>query len=48
MDLHKAKEVSMTLEIPFYPVAYGVGICCFVQCLVMFCDIVKISGGAYE
>ncbi len=48
MDLHKAKEVSMTLEIPFYPVAYGVGICCFVQCLVMFCDIVKISGGSYE
>jgi TRAP-type C4-dicarboxylate transport system permease small subunit len=48
MDLHKAKEVSLTLEIPFYPVAYGVGICCFVQCLVMFCDILKISGGSYE
>ena len=48
MDLHRAKEVSMTLEVPFYPVAYGLGICCFVQCLVLFCDIAKISGGSYE
>ncbi len=48
MDLQKAKEVSMTLEIPFYPVAYGLGACCFIQCLVAACDIVKIFGGEYE
>jgi len=48
MDLQKSGEVSLTLQMPFYPVAYGVGICCFVQCLVMVCDIVKISGGKYD
>jgi TRAP-type C4-dicarboxylate transport system permease small subunit len=48
MDLQKSGEVSLTLQMPFYPVAYGVGICCFVQCLVLICDIVKIFGGEYE
>jgi TRAP-type C4-dicarboxylate transport system permease small subunit len=47
MDLHKAGEVSFTLTMPFYPVAYGIGICCFIECLVLFCDIPKIFGGKY-
>jgi TRAP-type C4-dicarboxylate transport system permease small subunit len=48
LDLQKSGEVSATLRLPFYPVAYGVGISCFVQCLVLCCDIVKIFGGKYE
>jgi TRAP-type C4-dicarboxylate transport system permease small subunit len=48
MDLRKAGEVSLTLTLPFYPIAYGVGICCFIQCLVLLCDIFKIFGGKYE
>jgi len=48
MDLQKSGEVSLTLQMPFYPVAYGVGICCFIQCLVLLCDIFKIFGGQYE
>ena len=48
IDLQKSGEVSLTLQMPFYPVAYGVGVCCFVQCLVMVCDIVKIFGGKYD
>lgn len=48
MDLYKSGEVSPTLQMPFYPIAYGVGICCFIQCLVFFCDILKILGGKYE
>jgi TRAP-type C4-dicarboxylate transport system permease small subunit len=48
MDLQRSGEVSLTLQMPFYPVAYGVGVCCFVQCLVMICDILKIVGGEYE
>jgi len=48
MDLQKSGEVSLTLQIPFYPVAYGVGVCCFILCLVFVCDIVKISGGKYD
>lgn len=48
IDLQKSGEVSLTLQLPFYPVAYGLGICCFIQCLVLLCDIVKIAGGKYE
>ena len=48
IDLQKSGEVSLTLQMPFYPVAYAVGVCCFVQCLVLICDIVKIFGGEYE
>lgn len=40
-DLYKAGEVTPTRHIPFYPVLYGIGICCFFQSLVLFCDIVK-------
>jgi TRAP-type C4-dicarboxylate transport system permease small subunit len=48
MDLHKSREVSLTLQMPFYPFAYGLAICCFIQCVVIFCDILKILGGEYE
>ena len=48
MDLRKSGEVSVTLHFPFYPVAYGIGICCFFQCLVLLCDILKIREGKYE
>jgi TRAP-type C4-dicarboxylate transport system permease small subunit len=48
IDLQKSGEVSLTLQMPFYPVAYGVGVCCFLQCLVLICDVIKIFGGKYE
>jgi TRAP-type C4-dicarboxylate transport system permease small subunit len=48
MDLRKAGEVSPTLRIPFYPVAFGVGCSCFIQCLVLLGDVVKILRGEYE
>jgi TRAP-type C4-dicarboxylate transport system permease small subunit len=48
MDLYKSGEVSPTLQVPFYPVAYGMGICCFIECLVLLCDILKILGGKDE
>lgn len=48
LDLQRSGEVSLTLRIPFWPVAFGVGICCFIQCLVLICDVVKIFGGEYE
>jgi TRAP-type C4-dicarboxylate transport system permease small subunit len=47
-DLQKSGEVSLTLQMPFYPVAYGVGVCCFILCLVFVCDIIKIFKGGYE
>jgi len=48
IDLNRSGEVSLTLQIPFYPVAYGIALCCFTQCLVLICDIIKIIGGEYE
>ncbi len=48
VDLQRSGEVSPTLKFPFYPVVYAIGICCFIQCLVFLCDIVKIYGGEYE
>jgi len=48
MDLKKAGEVSHTLTMPFYPVAYALGICCFIQCLVLLCDILRVFGGKHE
>jgi len=48
MDLKKVGEVSPTLTMPFYPVAYGLGICSFIQCFVLLCDILKIPGGKHE
>ena len=47
-DLRRSGEVSLTLQMPFYPVVYGVGICCFIQCLVLVGDVVKILEGQYE
>ncbi len=47
-DLRTSGEVSLTLQMPFYPVAYGVGVCCFILCLVFVCDIMKIFRGEYE
>lgn len=47
-DLIRTGEVSLTLELPFYYVAFALGGCCFIQCLVLVCDILKIAGGRYE
>ncbi|MCJ7663951.1 MAG: TRAP transporter small permease [Desulfobacterales bacterium] len=48
MDLQQSGEVSLTLQIPAYPIVFGVGICCFAQCLVLIGDFVKILGGSYD
>lgn len=48
MDLYRTGEVSLTLQLPFYPVAFGVGICCFVQCLVLIVHILQVIGNSYE
>lgn len=47
-EFASSREVSMALKIPFYPFAYGAGVCCFVQAVVCICDIVKIWEGKYE
>lgn len=34
-------ETSPTIMLPFYPMAYGIGICCFIECLVFIFEIIK-------
>jgi TRAP-type C4-dicarboxylate transport system permease small subunit len=47
-DLFTSGEVTLTRHLPFYPIAYGLGVCCFMQCVVLVTDIFKITGGTYE
>ena len=47
-EFHASGEVSPTIKLPFYPVAYGVAVCCFLECFVFIFDIVKIWRGQYE
>ena len=35
-------EVTPTVLLPFYPVAYGVGVCCFLECFVFVFEILKV------
>ena len=48
MDLYRTGEVSLTLQLPFYPVAFGIGFCAFVECLVLVVQIFQVIGGTYE
>lgn len=47
-DMYRSGEVSLTLQLPFYPVAYGIGFAFLVQVLVLIVDMAKIAGGEYE
>lgn len=47
-EFYTSGEVTNTIQLPFFPVAYGVGVCCFLQCFVFLFDIVKIWRGQYE
>ena len=47
-EFQRVGEVSPILQIPFYPVAYGISACCVIECFVFFFDITKIWRGQYE
>jgi TRAP-type C4-dicarboxylate transport system permease small subunit len=41
LDLHTTKEVSQTLKVPYYPVAFGLGLAFLIQAAQYFLDIFK-------
>jgi TRAP-type C4-dicarboxylate transport system permease small subunit len=47
-ELRASGEVSPTIQLPAYPLAYGVAICCFIECFVFVLDIFNIWTGDYE
>ena len=40
-DLHTAHEVSLTLQLPFYPFICGIGFSAGVVCLLLLSDAIK-------
>ena len=44
MDCQRAGEVSMTLELPFYPIIYGVALGAGVVCLVLLVNLANALG----
>ncbi len=47
-ELRASGEVSPTIQLPAYPLAYGVAVCCFIECFVFVLDIFNIWAGHYE
>lgn len=47
-EFYTTGEVSPTISIPFFPVPYAIGVCCFIECFVFIADITKIWEGQYE
>jgi TRAP-type C4-dicarboxylate transport system permease small subunit len=40
-EIYDTGEVSMTLHVPFYPVAYGLSLCSLLESLVLLLDMAK-------
>jgi TRAP-type C4-dicarboxylate transport system permease small subunit len=47
-DFLRTGEVSLTLQMPVYPVAFGIGFACLAQCLVLTLQALQVIGGTYE
>jgi len=39
--LFRAGEVSPTLRMPIYYIAYAIGFCCLVECLILFYELLR-------
>ena len=42
-DLYRSGEVSLTIKMPFYPVAIGIGLCCFMQTFTLIVDFINTA-----
>jgi len=49
-DLYATGEVSLTLHVPFYPVAYALSLSAVVECFVLIRDLLKVifTGAEHE
>jgi TRAP-type C4-dicarboxylate transport system permease small subunit len=48
LDLRASGEVSLTLELKYYPVAFGLAAACAVQGVVLLCQVEQVRRGEYE
>lgn len=44
-ELYRANEVSLTLHVPLYPVAYALGLCSIAECMVLLFQMIEIARG---
>ena len=42
IDYYRSGEVSPTLRVPFYPIMFGIGICCFLQSFTQLVHVITI------
>lgn len=42
-DYVRTGETTLTLEFPLYPAAYGIAICCFIECVVLFIELLEVG-----
>lgn len=49
-DLYATGEVSLTLRVPYYPVAYALALSSLAECFVLLCDILRalFAGAQHE
>lgn len=47
-ELHMSGDVTPTIRMPYYPLPYAIGVCCFLECIVFLYDIVKIWGVKHD
>ena len=47
-DLWTSGEVSMTLQLPFFPVLYGIALSAAIVCLVLLVDILQVMARGAE
>jgi TRAP-type C4-dicarboxylate transport system permease small subunit len=47
-DLIKSGEVTAVFRLPFYPISFGLALCCFLQCLVYILRVKRALGGCHE
>lgn len=47
---YRTGEVTLTLELPLYPIPFILGFCSLIECFVLVADVVRISiaGGNHE
>jgi len=48
LDLIKTKEVTPVFRMPYYPISFGLALCCVAQCVTFISQIARIVGGRHE
>lgn len=49
LDLIRTGEVSASFRLPYYPIAFGLSLSCFLQSLTLFADLLRtLQGGTHE